>query len=377
MQRDTEFIAEVVRIASVRPHPNADKLELAEFDTLDGPAAYKCVIKKGQFAVGDQAGYVGVDSTVPLVGPGSERWDFLKTRLDAKDRPRYRIRAAKLRGVYSEGILMEVDEHLVLGDPLAEAWDIAYYQTPEVPGPTAAGSQTGPVKVKDHTLGGRFPIYGVDSLRKVPWLFADGDEVVYTEKIHGTNFRAGLLGIGLFGSQRFVLGSHRVVKSTGKGFWGRLWDRLTGRAPGAGWYGEDVWGDAATQLDLERRMRRLGLKNVVLYGELYGRTKGGAKIQDLTYGDPVLGLRLFDAYDVETQSYYSWPDLRALATKLELEVVPVIEGGYHSMERTREYAEGVSTLDGVTQREGVVVRATHDNRRGKYVGEGYRMREGA
>lgn len=383
--RDTEFICEVVRISSVEPHPNADRLEVARFETLEGPSAYTCVIGKDQFKVGDLAGYVGVDSVVPLVGPMSARWEFLTKRQDGKGKDRFRVRAARIRGLYSEGILAELDDAQPqdLGDQLDFEWGITYHEVKRPGGNTSDLGQGKATKVKDHTLGGLFPIYGVDSLRKVPFLFREGEDVVYTEKIHGTNFRAGLLGIGVFGAQRFVLGSHRVVKAVGGGWFRRLWRTYVAPlfgAPPSGWYGEDVWGDAALALDLEGRMRAQGVhcENTVLYGELYGLTKTGARIQDLTYGAPTLALRLFDAYDAETGSWLTWPELKHLAQRLDLPVVPELPGPGEYVEMyTRAIAEGTSTLDpGGTIREGVVVRGRLDARRGKWVSEGYRMREG-
>ena len=78
---DTEFCAEVVRVSTVRPHPNADRLDIVQFDMATGPAAYQVITGKGQFKSGDLAGYFSVDTIVPT---DRDAFKFLTERLDGK-----------------------------------------------------------------------------------------------------------------------------------------------------------------------------------------------------------------------------------------------------------------------------------------------------
>ena len=52
-----EHTIEVVRLGPVRPHGNADSL-----DITDVHGGYPCVVKRGSFSEGDLAAYVPIDS---------------------------------------------------------------------------------------------------------------------------------------------------------------------------------------------------------------------------------------------------------------------------------------------------------------------------
>lgn len=79
--------ASIESIVSIKPHPNAERLELA---TVLG---WQCVVKKGEFKPGDQIVFVPIDTILP-----KEPWtEFLGDKL--------RVRTIKLRGEYSQGIV--------------------------------------------------------------------------------------------------------------------------------------------------------------------------------------------------------------------------------------------------------------------------------
>lgn len=360
--QDTEFMAEVVRITAIEPHPHADRLELARIESAAGPLGYELVIQKGSFRVGDLAGYFSVDCVVPTAHPA---FAFLRDRLDGAGKEHYRLRAARLRGVFSQGLLVNLE--LVnswksgpweVGDNLAGV-GVTYYrtETEEPRGPTPPG--------KKRPSRDPWPHYGVDSVKKNPRLFAVGEEVVITEKIHGCNFRFGwvrrkILGIP-FGWV-FRVGSHRAMK-------GQL-------ATGVGYYGDDVWADFAEQNDLAERTR--DYPGWTFYGELYGYTPTGKKLQDLTYSVPhgQAELVVFDVRNPEGQWVPPFERAVVLADT-SLPEVPVLYRGplFVGWERM---AEGLSTIDNKTQREGVVVEAdTGPRKKGKYVGTGYLLRETA
>lgn len=114
----TEFHVEVVRLDNVQKHPNADTLSIA---TLHD--AYPVIFKTGEFQPGDLAAYVPVDSIVP----DTEEWSWLApagAALRPKDR---RIRAKKLRGIFSMGVLMPAPAGAELGADIADAMGITKY----------------------------------------------------------------------------------------------------------------------------------------------------------------------------------------------------------------------------------------------------------
>jgi RNA ligase (TIGR02306 family) len=375
MSTDTEQICEVVRVTAIKPHPGADRLEVAEFATKDGPTAYQVITGKGNLAVGDLALYVGVDCIVPK---GNPAFGFLFERLDGKGKDKFRVKAARIRGLYSEGLLLAVSEvfpkDLVsLGTSCDTPLGITYWAGPPQKG-TAFPAPTG--APKDASWGGLFPVYTIDSLRKVPHLFDLDETVVITEKVHGTNFRAGYI------RGKMVVGSHRTIKTDVRSWWQKAWAwlRRETRKPDSGYYKEDLWLAALKSYNLNEKLRHFA-PGIVIYGEIYGLTPGGAKIQDMTYGGTSMGLRIFDAYDTKTKEWLGFQQLQTLCGILSVPMVPVLLTGRYSLEIVQQVAEGTTHvgLDTKQIREGCVVRSLEPGprRRGKWVSEAYRMRKEA
>src|SRR3989337_1289584 len=105
----TEFRVQVVEIGEVRKHQNADSLSIT-----DVHGGYPCVIRTGEFKEGDKAVYIPVDSLVPLDDP---RFSFLKKDCS---RTHHKIKAVKLRGVFSMGLLIPSELQWNAGEDVQE-----------------------------------------------------------------------------------------------------------------------------------------------------------------------------------------------------------------------------------------------------------------
>lgn len=340
---NTEFCAEVVRILNILPHSNADKLELAHFEMSTGPASYEVVVQKGTYKIGDLAAYLSVDCLVPVSHP---QFAFLKKG----DATHHRLRAARLRGVFSQGLLVAAPARARLGDSVAEAYGVTYHGAGE--------EQLEPgVKTKPSSAPQCLPIYGVESLKKSPNLFSEGETVAITEKIHGCNFRFGWVRKRVMGVRvgwRFVVGSHRTMKDTDTE------------------HTNDLWLEVAHRKGLASRTRNY--KGLAFYAEIFGMTEGGKKIQDLTYG---LTTPAFMVFDVRRQdgSWLAFQERCDLLNDLGMQHVPVIEIGGWSRNMTA-LAEGKSKVAPEQIREGIVVESIEGPRRkAKYVGQGYLLRK--
>ncbi len=350
---DTEFTAEVVRITRILPHPNADRLELARFEIAgQGESAYEVVIQKGTTKPGELMAYFSVDSVLPLSHP---EFSFLAERPEGVGKTHYRLRAARLRGVFSQGLLVPCPADAKLGDDMAGVFGVTYHSPPDPPGaPTAATKKP---KVQPA------PVYSVESLKKVPRLFDEGEEVIATEKIHGCNFRFGwvrrrFLGIPI--GWRFVLGSHRCMKGDGA----------------TGYYGEDVWLDAARKMGLARATRNH--RGLVFYGELYGFTYSGQRLQDLTYDRHPQhgpGLVVFDIWSTRWKCWLPPSGRAGIRADCSLDGPPcVYRGPYHP--DVLAMADGKSLIASHI-REGIVVESIATWKKAKYVGQGYLLRKEA
>src|SRR5258708_7601519 len=93
---------EVITIQEVKSHPSADRLDIV---LIEG---YQAVVAKDQFKPGDLAYYVPPDSIVPDREEFSFLWGSATYEGGTPERKR-RIGAKRLRGEWSEGVLMPVD----------------------------------------------------------------------------------------------------------------------------------------------------------------------------------------------------------------------------------------------------------------------------
>jgi RNA ligase (TIGR02306 family) len=80
-------VASIQQVRDVRPHPNADALDLC---TVLG---WQVVVKKGEFKSGDQCVYIEIDSVLP----DRPEFEFLRNK-------NFRIKPIRLRGSDSAGI---------------------------------------------------------------------------------------------------------------------------------------------------------------------------------------------------------------------------------------------------------------------------------
>jgi RNA ligase (TIGR02306 family) len=301
----TEFHVEVVRVGAIEKHPNADTLGVTRV------ADYPVIVRLGQFKTGDLAVYVPVDSVVP--DTEQPRWSFLAGHR--------RIRAKKLRGMFSMGLLTEAEPTWLEGQNVAAELGITKYEEPESPGQSFGSTFYG-----DLPDPGYMPKYtDIDGLRRYPNLLTLGEEVVITEKIHGENARF------CFEDGQLWVGSRTRIKKPGIGAWWR----------------------AAEQHGLAEKLASLSTK-VAIFGECHGYTGG------FPYGTEkgVPALRFFDVWDRTAGRYLDDIEARMVIATLGLDYAPILYRGPWDPTIARELAEGKSTLDGSHVREGVVIKPT-------------------
>lgn len=115
------------------------------------------------------------------------RPEFLFLAPSAKPDGKARIKAKKLRGVVSFGLMVPVPDDTPLGEDWAERLGVEHYEPP-LPGEP---------KGKGYFLGGdeergpavHAPTYDLDAFRRYHHLFTPGEPVIVTEKLDGANAR--------------------------------------------------------------------------------------------------------------------------------------------------------------------------------------------
>jgi RNA ligase (TIGR02306 family) len=344
-------IAQVLEIEDLRPHPDADRLELA---TLGG---WQIVCGKGLYQNGDRVVYVTPDSLIT-----EDLADLLGVRqhlssvknsdgsfvTDDNGNTMLRVRQAKLRGEPSFGTTIPKDivwslssEHcdidtLDIGTNLAYELGILKYEP-------AMRSSAGDAEV-DHPL---FPKYtSIENLRNFPNVLKEGELVNITEKIHGTNCRVGLI------EGEWMAGSHGLrrqdpAKNLHKD--SDIEKVLEARAANTYWHPLSL--ESVRNLLIE--LASYGHQQVVLYGEIYGNVQ-----KKYNYGiKNGIGFR---AFDLLVDGRYAFPETCfELCQKHGVETVPIFQTmpyNYKSIVETVENIANSSTLSSEHPMEGVVIK---------------------
>ena len=322
----------VIRIEEIRRHGNADTLAVVPV------WGYTCCVRIGDFQVGDLAAYIEPDTLVPVDRP---EFSFLADKAKESYEGMARIRAAKLRGVVSMGLLIKARPGWEEGDNVMEALGCKHYDPP-VRGMSTGGDNA------PAPSGLYYVKYDIENLRRYPDIFQKGELVHVTEKIHGANARFC-----------FTDGELHVSSHTS---WKKRDDK-------------NLWWQAALAYDLEEKLAEA--PGLVFYGEVYGR------VQDLRYGaknDDPPRLAFFDIMD--HGKWLAPAHVEKLISALGLPIVPLLYIGSWEPDLLR-YAEGPSRVEGADHiREGCVIKPItprSDDQIGrvilKVVGNGYLTRK--
>lgn len=329
----SNFAVEVVKLGPVNKHENADTLGITR--VYDFPV----VCKLTDFKEGDKAIYIPVDA----ICPDKPEYAFLGSKK--------RIKAKRLRGTFSMGLLMPIPATVAADDPqwevgkdVAAILEIVKYEEPEpsINGPKFLGGDCEPDP-------GFIPKYtDIQNYRRYPDVIKAGEEVVITEKIHGTNFRFA------FKDDKLYVGSHNTFKKENP---------------------DSVWWKVVDQYGLREKAK--AYPGLIFYGEIYGA------IQDLKYGctQGQYKLAIFDIFDLTEGRYIDNILVELHCKTVNLPAVPTLYSGPFEPAMLEIYGEGRSTIaDHI--KEGCVVKPMHeryDDKIGrcvlKYISEEYLTRK--
>ena len=313
---------------TAEPHPNADRLEMA---VVDG---WRAACRVGDIAAGEKVAYIPEGAVLP---------DDLIAELGLDDPPRLagpdhnRVKALRLRGVLSQGVIYAGDRiaGLGVGDDAAGTLRLVKWE-PEIPenlvGIVVAGPKIG---------------FNVDDVKAWPGRVRAGEQVVVTEKLHGTFCCLGLrrdtpaaepvpvvASRGhLNAGRRFDVDNPDNSDNLYVAMWRRRRDTV--RAVFDAWNGGG--GDPF---------------EMYLFGEICG-----PDAQDLVYG---LNEPEFYLFDVRLAGgYENWETVCEVAEIAGLATVPTLHRGPWHDDLAQIYTDGVSTLAD-HHREGIVVRPAAD-----------------
>lgn len=350
-QTGTTFKVPLTTIREIKPHSNAERLEIAVV------YGFQVVVRKDLYKVGDQVIYCPIDAILTcvmqdIIFPPESKIKLHKSR----------VRQIRIRGLASQGMLISVDEmapilgmdrvrRMDLEDDLAADLGITKYEPPAVNTGTP-GTPGRKVKRRENPLFHQYN--GLDNIKWYPDKFKPDELVIFQEKIHGTNARASIMPyaantlwkkflklIKFAPEYEFCYGSNTV--------------QLQNKPGHTGFYGEDVYGKVFAAMKAEEKIQ----PNESVYGEIYGE---GIQA-DYNYG--IKGVHKFILFDVKirnTEGTYRWlsPDeVRLYADSRGFDMVPeVYRGPFISLEFAKQHSEGPSVLWPQEKvREGIVVKA--------------------
>lgn len=317
----------VVRISEVLSHPNADKLEIIRV------FGYTVCSSKGQFKVGDLAVYIPPDYVLPTDRP---EFSFLAKEGETT----HRVRISKRRGVISQGFLIPAPETVpketdgliipkcrlacdgelppIPGDNLINYYGIKRYEAPE---PINTNGEV------EKAPEGYYPKYDVENFQRYNDIIQEGEPVLITEKLDGSNFRC------VFKDGRLRVGSRTEWKSEGGG--------------------DAIWWQCIRDNPWIREFCEAN-PDLAIYGEVFGHQGHGMK-----YG--ANGKRLFRAFDLlRGNEWLGWNDIQKYFQEfpaLKEAWAPIVYVGPFKLADALEAAEQNTRIPGVKQMsEGVVVR---------------------
>lgn len=319
----------IASIKEVKPIEGADNIELVVI------GGWNAITKKGEYKEGDLTIIATTDAVIP---------EQLSESMGVTSylRKGNRVRTVKLRGVYSECLIIPtkyLSGNLTMGDydfitegrDCMETLSITKYEPPVKQIQLASGRT---IRYQDNP---NFHVYyKFPNLKNVDGMFTEEDVVEITRKIHGTNARYGIVKklklsvwdkirkfIGLADKwieYEFVVGSHNVEKGSDS----------------QGFYDTNVWYQIADKYEIKKKLweyvksktmePEIG-DGITIYGEIYG-----AGIQkNYDYG---LKEMQFVGFDVKENGEYLDPINSKLLVKdiLHLPYVEILHFGRWSQE---------------------------------------------
>lgn len=340
----------VARINEIKPIEGADNIEQGVI------GGWNAIIKKGEYKVGGLVVIASTDAVIP------------KDLSDSMNVTNYlrrggRVRTVKLRGVYSECLIIPLAYLSFLKD-LEEGVDCMDMTGIYKYEPPVDQVQLGSSRKVKYQLNSNFHVYyKFPNLKNVSGLFTEEDDVEITRKLHGTNARYGIVKKTkltildkvkkLFGNKwidyEFVYGSHNVEKGSDS----------------QGYYDIDVWRVVADKYNIRENLWKLFKRikdtenikaGIVIYGEIYG-----AGIQkNYEYG---LTDHKFAGFDVAIDGKYS-----AVYTSycfhsvLGLDYVPVLHIGKWSQKIQDKFVFNNFIEGSKVPHEGIVIKHASGDR---------------
>jgi len=348
-------------VNDIKPIDGADNIELAVV------GGWNCITQQGVQKVGDAVIIATTDAVIP---------EALSDEMGVTSylRKGGRVRTVKLRGVYSECLIIPMEFAKKAtgfantkwneGDDMMDTLKIFKYEPPVKQITLASGR-----KIRYQSNPNFHVYYKFPNLKNVPEMFTEEDRVEITRKIHGTNARYGIvkkLKLSLFDKvmkflrladkwvdYEFVVGSHNVEKGSDS----------------QGFYDTNVWYDIEKKYNIKEKLWKyvrygdadMGTVDIgdgiTIYGEIYGA--GIQKGYD--YGLKEIE---FAGFDIKRNGEYldTFDAYVTFTSVLDLQYVPSLYFGNWSKEIQDKFVFNNCIEGTKVPHEGIVIKHHTGNR---------------
>jgi RNA ligase (TIGR02306 family) len=347
------FEVSVTRIDAIEVHPNADAIEIAVI------AGFRCIVKKEQFKQGNLVIYIPEAALVP---------NWLLEDLGLVDKlsgpNKNRVRAIRLRGIFSQGLLIPL-EYLVRDPKVGIEGPFWRDQAGNMQGPVSLGQDlsedmgidkwepTIPANMAGEVCNifGKTLKFDIENIQKNPDILKENESVAFAEKLHGTWCCMALYP--RLNHPELFFDGNVFVCSKGLGSQGLVFKNNDNNKNNL--YVRTLMSKNSENIIMAMNdiVKRTGLPIYIL-GEIFGTS-----VQDLGYGtkDPLF--RVFDVYLGKPGQgrYLDFEEKEAWLAQHGIPMVPVLYKGPFSLDIVPSFRDGKETVSGqeLNIREGIVI----------------------
>lgn len=380
-------LASIRKVTEIKPIEGADNIEVAKVD------GWECVVKKGDFKVGDLAVYFEEGSFLPI----DPRFEFLRKACYKAfgEIEGFRLRTIKLRGQISQGLLLPLSDFpelfvikpklktvksfllyclhfLVTGGkfqyvPIEEGLEVTDYL-----GVARYQTIVENLDQKTSTIGFKQPVNGrkafpsfipktdEERVQNLPYekifeKFKD-EPLTVTEKLDGTSFTAFRV--------IFKEDVNSVIKDVNYCRYGVCSRNFELEITDESDYSK-AFIDFGIEDLLQELSTKLGVQNLAIQGELIGP---GIQANKLNLKEREL--RIFNVYNIDQRDYIDFNVARdvissCISKHKKVSCVPLITASYMLPEKREAIIEEAimqSTLNLDKLAEGIVIRFSKDQR---------------
>jgi RNA ligase (TIGR02306 family) len=298
----SSLIVEVLPIEEIQTHPNADRLELARIK------GWWCAVPKDQYKVNDIVVYIPPDAVLPV-----ELSDKIGV---TKYLSHGRVKTSKLRGSYSQGIIVSPEtlqiSNYKIGEDVQELLGITKYEPPFLP------STMGGIEIRCPSSFVQYT--DIEHYKNYPNVLTSGEEVVITEKIHGSSWRGSNINNVLY------VGSHRRALQEDDSilYWkaAKLYDLKSILPNNSVFFGE-VFGKGVQKLHYDRKGIDIAFYDMIVDGRYVNFNELG---YFLTHNNlPSVPILFIGEWDTSLLTYATGKSAIAKHIKEGIVVKPVVE----------------------------------------------------